>query len=146
MASSNLNQLNFTKSVKKVVVEIWKHHVEIEVTQLFNVVIPTTWMEICVAPNTNAIKGGVLIGSTMNLGHGLRGVLKGRTLCRSSKLPTIITKGVGTPCMVFINMFMTIRVNKTRLTINELKRNISRTTYHTCRNLRSKKWPFYKVK
>jgi len=42
VASSNSNQLNFTKSVKKVVVEIWKHHVEIEVTQLFNVVIPTT--------------------------------------------------------------------------------------------------------
>jgi hypothetical protein len=44
---------------------------------LFNVVIPTTGVEIVVAFNTNSIRGRILIGFAMNLDHGSRGVLEG---------------------------------------------------------------------
>jgi hypothetical protein len=54
-------------------------------------------MGIVVAPNTNPIRGGVLTGCATNLGHGLKGVLEGRTLSRSFRLPTTTTKVIGTP-------------------------------------------------
>jgi hypothetical protein len=44
-------------------------------------------MEIVVAPNTNFIKVGILIGFATNLGHGLSGVLAGRNLNRNLGLP-----------------------------------------------------------
>jgi hypothetical protein len=66
---------------------------------------------IVVAPNTNFVKGGILIGFATNLGCGSGGVLKGRNLNRSSRLPTTITKVVRTPQMVFINLIMTTHVN-----------------------------------
>jgi len=68
-------------------------------------------VEIVIAPNTNFVRGGILIKFATNLGHGLGGILKGRNLSRNSGLPTIITRVVGTPQMVFTNMIMTIHVN-----------------------------------
>jgi hypothetical protein len=79
------------------VVEIRKQLVEIKVIQPFNFVIPTTRVETIVAPNTNYVRGGVLIGYAMNLGCGFEGVLEGNFLSRSFELPTIITRIVGTP-------------------------------------------------
>jgi hypothetical protein len=61
----------------------------------------------------NVVKGGILIGSTTNLGHGLNGVLLTRNLSRNLKLPTVITIVVGTPQMVFTNPIMTTHVNMT---------------------------------
>ncbi len=60
---------------KAIVVEIWRQPVRIEVTQSPNVVIITIGVEMVVAPNTNVVKGGVLIGFTTNLGNGSNGVL-----------------------------------------------------------------------
>jgi hypothetical protein len=54
-------------------------------------------VEIVVAPNTNSIKGGILIGFVMNLGCGSGGVLVGRNLSKSSRLLIATTKVVGTP-------------------------------------------------
>jgi len=68
-------------------------------------------VEIIVAPNTNFVKCGILIGSTTNLGCGSNGVLEGRNLNRSSRLPRAIIKVVGTPQMVFINSIMITHVN-----------------------------------
>jgi hypothetical protein len=84
---------------------------KIKIIQSFNFFIPTIRVETIVAPNTNYVKGGVLIGSTTNLGCGLEGVLEGKILSRSSELPTIITRIVGTPHMMFTNPIMTIYVN-----------------------------------
>ncbi len=53
-----------------VIVEIRKQLVGIEVTQSPNVVITTTGMEMIVAPNTNVVKGGMLIQFATNLGCG----------------------------------------------------------------------------
>jgi hypothetical protein len=50
-----------------------------------------------VAPNTNVVKGGVLIGYTTNLGRGLGGVSIGRNFNKSFGLPTATTGVVGTP-------------------------------------------------
>jgi len=71
--------------LEMVIVEIWKQPVGIEVTQSPNVVITTIWMEMVVTPNTNVVRGGVLIGSTINLGRGSGGVLVRRNLSQSSK-------------------------------------------------------------
>jgi hypothetical protein len=43
---------------------------------------PTIRMEIVVALNTNFVRGGILIGSVLNLGCGLNEVLAGRDLNR----------------------------------------------------------------
>jgi hypothetical protein len=58
---------------KVVIVEIRKQPIGIEVTQPLNVVIPTIGVETIVTPNINFVRGGVLIGSTSNLGHGPEG-------------------------------------------------------------------------
>jgi hypothetical protein len=68
-------------------------------------------VETTVTPNTNFVRGGILIGFAANLGHGLGGLSEGRNLSKSSRLPTT-TDGVGTPQMVFTNLIMTTRVNK----------------------------------
>jgi hypothetical protein len=68
------------RTSKAIIVEIRRQPIGIEVTQPLTVVIPTIGVEIVVAPNTNFVRGGVLIGSTLNLGHGLGGVLVGRNL------------------------------------------------------------------
>ncbi len=49
-----------------------------------------------VAPNMNVVRGGVVIGSTTNLGSGLGGVSKRSNLNQSSALPTTIIGVVGT--------------------------------------------------
>jgi len=64
-------------------------------------------VEIVVAPNTNFVRGGILIGSVMNLGCGLGRVLEQRTLNRSYGLLTETIGVVGTPKMV-----MTTHMNK----------------------------------
>jgi putative effector of murein hydrolase len=58
------------KVSKTIVMEIRKQLVGIEVIQPLNVVIPTIAVEIVVAPNTNFVKGGILIEFAMNLGCG----------------------------------------------------------------------------
>ncbi len=55
---------------KATIVEIQEQLAGIEVTQPFNVVIPIIGVEIIVAPNTNFVKGGILIEFAMNLGCG----------------------------------------------------------------------------
>jgi len=97
---------------KMEVVEIWKQPTRIEVIQLFNVIIPTTRVEIVVAPNTNVIRSGVLMGFVMNLGCRSRRVSVKRNLNTSLKIPIIITGVVGTPHMVFTNMILTTHVNR----------------------------------
>jgi hypothetical protein len=56
------------------------------VTQPLNVIIPTIGVETIVTPNTNFVRGGILIGSTTKLGHGLGRVSMGRNLTRSLRL------------------------------------------------------------
>jgi hypothetical protein len=46
------------------IVEIRRQPARIEVTKSPNVILITTGVETMVAPNTNVIRGGVLIGST----------------------------------------------------------------------------------
>jgi hypothetical protein len=71
--------------------EIQIQPTRIYVTQPFNVVILTTWLGIIVAPNTNFVKVGVLIGFAPNLGHGLSGVLARRNLNKNSGLAATTT-------------------------------------------------------
>jgi hypothetical protein len=78
------------------ITEIKRQPIGIEVIQLLDDVIPTTGVETIVAPITNFVKGGVLIGSSKNLGHGLGGVSTGTNLNRSLELPITI-RVVGTP-------------------------------------------------
>ncbi len=52
------------------IVEIQRQPARIKVIQPLNVTIPTTRMETIVAPNTIFVKGGKLIRSITNLGHG----------------------------------------------------------------------------
>jgi hypothetical protein len=82
---------------KMAVVEIWKQLATIEVIQLLSVIIPTIGVETVVAPNTNFVKGGILMGFAMNLGCGLRGVLTKRNLTTNSRIPIITIRVVGTP-------------------------------------------------
>ncbi len=70
---------------KVIVVKIWKQPIGIEVIQSLNV-----------APNTNVVKGGVLIRAATNLGCGSGGVPMGRNLNGSLGLPTTTTGVVGT--------------------------------------------------
>ncbi len=72
-----------------------------EVTKSFNVVITTTRVEMVVAPNTNVVKSGVLIGFATNLGRGSSKVFTGKKLIRSLGIPTATIGVVGTPQMVF---------------------------------------------
>jgi hypothetical protein len=82
-----------------------------EVTKSLNVVITTIGVEIVVAPNTNVVKGGILISYVENLGYGCDIVSIGISLNRSLEMLTITTRIVGTPHMVFTNPIMTTRVN-----------------------------------
>ncbi len=50
-----------------------------------------------VAPNTNVVKGGILIRYVTNLCNGLGGILAGRNLSRSLTLPIVTTRVFGTP-------------------------------------------------
>jgi hypothetical protein len=70
-------------------------------------------MEMVVAPSTNIVRNGVLIGSATNLGRGSNIILARRNLSWSLGLPTIIIGVVGTLRMVFTNLIMTTHVNKT---------------------------------
>ncbi len=69
-------------------------------------------MEMVTTPNNNVIKGGILIGSTTNLGRGSSEISAWRNLNKSSKLPIITTIVVGTLYMVFTSQIMIIHVNK----------------------------------
>ncbi len=66
-----------------------------------------------VAPNLNVVRGGVLIGTTTNLGSGLGGISTGWNLNRSLILPKVTTRVVRTPQMVFTNPIMTTHVSMT---------------------------------
>jgi hypothetical protein len=50
-----------------------------------------------VAPNMTIVRGGILIRYVTNLGHGSGRISIGRSLSRSSGLPTITIGIVGTP-------------------------------------------------
>ncbi len=82
---------------KMVVVEIQRQPVGIEITQSLNVVIPTIGVEIIVAPIIIFVRSGILIRSVANLGHGLGGVLLRMNFSRSSKIPLVTTRVLGTP-------------------------------------------------
>ncbi len=97
---------------KETVAKIQRQPARTKVTQSLNVVITTTGMEMVVAPNTNVVRGGVLIGSVTNLGSGSSGVLARRNLSWSSTLPRITAGVVGSPQMVFTNPIMTTHVNR----------------------------------
>ncbi len=94
------------------VAEIQKQPIGIEVTYTANVVITTTGVEMIITPSMNAIRGGILIGSTTNLGNGSGGVSVARNLSQSLGPPIATTGVVGTPHMVFTNLIMTTHVNK----------------------------------
>jgi hypothetical protein len=70
-------------------------------------------VETIVAPTTNFVKIGILIGSATNLGRGLGGVLERRNLSKSLGIPIAIIRVVRTPQMVFTNPKMTTHVNMT---------------------------------
>jgi hypothetical protein len=69
-------------------------------------------VETIVAPNTNVVKGGILIRFVANLGHGSNGVLVGRNLNKSSGILITISGVVGTFRTVFNNLIMITHVNK----------------------------------
>jgi hypothetical protein len=98
---------------KVVVVETWRQLARIEVIQSLNVVIATIGVDTVVVPNMNVARRGVVIGSIVNLSHGLSEFSMGRNLSRSLELPTGITRVFGTLQMVFTNPIMTIHVHKT---------------------------------
>jgi hypothetical protein len=95
------------------VVETWKQHAGIGVTQSLGVGITTIGVETIVAPNINVVRKGVVIGSVAKLGSGSCGVLVGRNLSRSSTLLATTIRVVGIPQMVFTNPITTIHVNMT---------------------------------
>ncbi len=64
-------------------------------------------------PNMNVARRGVVIGSAVNLNHGLGKFSMGRNLSRSLELPMGNTRVFGTPQMVFTNPIMIIHVHKT---------------------------------
>ncbi len=54
-------------------------------------------MEKIVKPNMNVVRKEIVIGSVVNLDHGLGGFSKGKNLSRSLRLPTTNIRVVGTP-------------------------------------------------
>jgi hypothetical protein len=66
--------------LEMVVVETYKQHVGVGVTQSLDVGITTTWVETIVVPNKNVVKRGVLIGFTTQLGGESNGVSAIRNL------------------------------------------------------------------
>ncbi len=95
------------------IVETWRQHVGVIVTQSLDVDITTTRVETVVAPTMDVIRKGVLIGSTTKLGNGLGGVSARRKLSGSMALSTTTTRVVGTSQMIFTNLIMTTHVKRT---------------------------------
>jgi len=93
--------------------EIRRQLVGIEVIRPLHSIILTIGVETIVAPTTNFVRIGVLIGFAINLGCGSRGVSTGRNLSRSLRILVATTRVVGTPHMVFTNPIMTTHVNRT---------------------------------
>jgi hypothetical protein len=83
--------------LKVTFVEIRKQPIGIEATQSPNVIITTTRVETIVAPNTNVVRGGILIGFVTYLGSGSNKILAKRNLSWNLKLPVATTKVYGTP-------------------------------------------------
>lgn len=100
------------KVLEMTIAEVWKQLAKI-VTQSLYVVILIIGVETIVAPNTNVVRGGVLIGFVANLGCGSSKVSMGRNLNRNLGIPTTNIGVIGTPHMVFTNHIMTIHVNTT---------------------------------
>ncbi len=95
-----------------VATNIWRQLTRIEVIRPLHFIIPITRVKIVVAPTTNFVKNGILIGSITNLGCGPGGVLTGRNLSKSSGILISIIGVIRTPHMVFTNPITTIHVNK----------------------------------
>jgi hypothetical protein len=89
--------------LKVAIVETWKQHVGIKVSQSLDVGIITTKMETIIAPNINVVRREILIRPIAKLGSKSGGVSVIRNLNWNSTLPTTTTRVVGTPQMVFIN-------------------------------------------
>ncbi len=87
----------------------------------------TIGMETVVAPTINVVKMVVLIGSATKFGNGSSGISTGRKLSGSTILPTTTIGVVGTPQMVFINLIMTIHVNKI---VNQPSMNLMATRWY----------------
>ncbi len=97
---------------KVVVVETWKQHIGVEVTQSLDVGITTTRVETVVVSNKDVVKRGILIRFIRKLGSESSGVLTVRNLNRNSTLPIATIGVVGMVQMVFTNPIKTIHVNK----------------------------------
>ncbi len=90
--------------LETIVVEIQKQLVGIKIIEPLNIVTPTIGVETIVTPNTNFVRGGVLIGSTTNLGHGSNEVSMGRNLSMSLKLSTTTIGVVRTPYVATLTL------------------------------------------
>jgi len=93
------SQVNTTSLImsKATVVETQKQHVGIGTTQSLNEGKRTTGVETVVAPSIDVVRRGILIESTTKLGSESCGVLAGRNLRQSSRLPAVIIGVVGIP-------------------------------------------------
>jgi hypothetical protein len=75
------------------IIEIQRQPIGIKVTQQLHSMIPTIGVEIVVVTTTNFVNNGILIGFATNLGHGLRGVLRGKDVFKNREPRK--TKGVA---------------------------------------------------
>jgi hypothetical protein len=69
-------------------------------------------MDTIVEPNMNVARREIIIGSVVNLDHGLGGFFARKSLSKSLGLLAINIKVVRTPQMVFTNIIMTTHVHK----------------------------------
>ncbi len=76
------SRINTTSPIvsKVVVVETYKQHIRVRVTQSLDVGITTTRVETVVVSNKDVLKRGILIGFTRKLGSESNGVLTLRNL------------------------------------------------------------------
>jgi hypothetical protein len=98
--------------LEAIIVETWKQHAGVGVTQSFCVDITTTRVETVVASSIDVFRKEILIGYITKLGSRSAGISTIRNLNRSSTLPITATGIVGILQMVFINLIMTTHVNK----------------------------------
>jgi hypothetical protein len=97
---------------KVIVVESWKRHAKVGVTQSFDAGITTIGVEMVVASNINVVRKEVLIGFATKLDSGSCGVSTIRNLSQSLALSIAITGVIDIPQMVFTNSITTTHVNR----------------------------------
>jgi hypothetical protein len=97
--------------LETIIVETWKQHARVRITQPFGAGTTTTRVEIVVAPSINVVRKGMLIGYVAKLGSGSNRVSVVRNLNPSLALPTVTIRVIGMPQMVFTNPIMITHVN-----------------------------------